>query len=256
MGNLLSIPAGQLLKGKVRGILISMDNIDEICEYRRQRLIVLRDTYCGGNAADVARKIGREPSYVTRMLYPKGKRGKKRIMEEMVEIIESAFGLPGWFDKSRSSQATVPQQESKMAKFTIDRLAAKGSMGPGYDLADGDRVVERMTLGVEWIKHAAAGVSSMQNLRVISAYGDSMLPTLNDGDLALVDVGVKVVDINGIYVLRANNRLYIKRVRQRLDSTFEVKSDNALDGLPEELTGKFKVEVLGRVVYAWNGRKL
>ncbi|WP_284271291.1 hypothetical protein [Mycoavidus cysteinexigens] len=33
------------------------------------------------------------------MLYPEGKRGKKRIADEMIEVIEVAFGLPqGWLD--------------------------------------------------------------------------------------------------------------------------------------------------------------
>ncbi len=68
-------------------------------ERRRQRLIELRDTKCGGNAAELARRIERDASYVTRMLYPEGKRGKKRIADEMIEVIEVAFGLPqGWLD--------------------------------------------------------------------------------------------------------------------------------------------------------------
>lgn len=68
-------------------------------ENRRMRLIQIRDERCGGKAVDLARKIEREPSYVSRMLYPEGKNGKKRIADDMVEIIESAFSLPrGWMD--------------------------------------------------------------------------------------------------------------------------------------------------------------
>lgn len=66
-------------------------------EFRRQQLIKIRDEKCDGKAVNVARKIGREPSYVSRMLYPEGKKGK-RIADDMVEIIEESFGLPwdGW----------------------------------------------------------------------------------------------------------------------------------------------------------------
>lgn len=68
-------------------------------EKRRQRLIQIRDEMCGGKAVEVARKIEREPSYVSRMLYDKGKKGRKRIADDMVEIIEKAFSLPrGWMD--------------------------------------------------------------------------------------------------------------------------------------------------------------
>lgn len=68
-------------------------------EKRRQRLIQIRDEMCGGKAVNVARKILREPSYVSRMLYEEGKNGKKRIADDMVEIIEKSFDLPpGWMD--------------------------------------------------------------------------------------------------------------------------------------------------------------
>lgn len=68
-------------------------------EKRRLRLMQIRDEICGGRAVDVARKIEREPSYVSRMLYEEGKKGGKRIADEMVEVIEKAFNLPrGWMD--------------------------------------------------------------------------------------------------------------------------------------------------------------
>ncbi|CAD6111721.1 putative phage repressor protein CI [Escherichia coli] len=73
-------------------------------EFRRQQLIKIRDEQCNGKAVNVARKIGREPSYVSRMLYPEGKKGKKRIADDMVELIEESFGLPrGWMDGITSS---------------------------------------------------------------------------------------------------------------------------------------------------------
>ena len=50
----------------------------------------------------------REPSYVSRMLYPEGKKGKKRIADDMVEIIEESFGLPrGWMDGIVSSSTNT-----------------------------------------------------------------------------------------------------------------------------------------------------
>ncbi len=68
-------------------------------ENRRQRLLKLRDEKCGGKAVTLAKKIEREPSYVSRMFYEEGKTGKKRIADNMVEVIENAFNLPrGWMD--------------------------------------------------------------------------------------------------------------------------------------------------------------
>lgn len=68
-------------------------------EHRLQRLIELRDHFCGGIAARLAKAIKRDPTYVTRMFYPPGKPGRKGIAYEIEHLIESTYHLPkGWFD--------------------------------------------------------------------------------------------------------------------------------------------------------------
>ncbi len=62
--------------------------------------------------------------------------------------------------------------------------------------------------------------------------------------------------IDGVYVMAANDRLYVKRVRQRLDGTVEISSDNATVKTVDVLGGGSSIDVLGRVVWCWNGRKL
>lgn len=95
-------------------------------EFRRQRLLRLRDERCNGKISDVARAIGREPSYVSRMLYTEGKSGKKRIADNMVEIIENSFSLPrGWMDgivdadtsSTQDTQDLTPKQKILLELF-------------------------------------------------------------------------------------------------------------------------------------------
>ncbi|EOD4081041.1 hypothetical protein ACOHX9_000099 [Yersinia enterocolitica] len=88
-------------------------------EKRRLRLIQIRDEICGGKAAEVARRISREPSYVSRMLYPEGKKGKKRIADDMVELLETSFKLPrGWLDEIFPQENT--KQNNKKYEITPD----------------------------------------------------------------------------------------------------------------------------------------
>ncbi len=82
-------------------------------EKRRLRLIRLRDEKCGGNAAKLARTIGREPSYVSRMLYEEGKKGKRRIADDMIEVIENAFSLPhGWMNGIQDGEAAPKEGDN------------------------------------------------------------------------------------------------------------------------------------------------
>ena len=48
----------------------------------------------------------------------------------------------------------------------------------------------------------------------------------------------------------------VKRVRQRLDGSVEISSDNANVKTVDVLNGGSAVDVLGRVVWCWSGRKL
>lgn len=62
-------------------------------ELRRLALLDILATQCGGNAASLAARIGKDASYVHRMLYPEGKAGRKRIGEDMAELIGSTFSV-------------------------------------------------------------------------------------------------------------------------------------------------------------------
>jgi phage repressor protein C with HTH and peptisase S24 domain len=56
--------------------------------------------------------------------------------------------------------------------------------------------------------------------------------------------------------LEAHGRLFIKRVRQRLDGSYEISSDNPAHKTVDVLDGAHEVRVIGRVLWAWNGRKM
>lgn len=93
-------------------------------ETRRLNLRALLHSHCGGRAATLADLIGRSPSYVSRMLYPEGKDGKKRIGEDMRDLIEDALSLErGTLDQESSAlaeqgdvQADKPPQAARIAK--------------------------------------------------------------------------------------------------------------------------------------------
>lgn len=140
-------------------------------------------------------------------------------------------------------------------KIEIPVLAAMPSMGGGEPLNyDGDQIIDVLPVSRYWLERNVK--ARPDNLRVITGAGDSMQPTFLDGDLLLVDVSKSKIDIDGVYVLSAHERLFIKRVRQRMDGSFEVSSDNPTVKTVDVLNGNHEVTVHGRVVWAWNGRAL
>lgn len=129
-------------------------------------------------------------------------------------------------------------------------------MGTGTDVLHDDILVGQIDLSEQWVTRRIKPTSP-QALRFIHAYGDSMSPTFEDGDVLLVDTGMRDPKaIDGVYVLSASDRLYIKRVQSRLDGTTEISSDNPAVKTVDVLNGGHSIEVLGRVVWCRNGRKL
>ncbi|EGR4294209.1 LexA family transcriptional repressor [Vibrio cholerae] len=92
-----SIPAGYLPESNKSYIEVMND--DQIQEVRRERLKKLIDDRFDGRNNRIAEALELADSYVSRMLYPLGKKGKKPITAQMVFRIESLLGLPrGWMD--------------------------------------------------------------------------------------------------------------------------------------------------------------
>ena len=138
----------------------------------------------------------------------------------------------------------------------IPQLDVRGSMGSGAIRPEVVDVIQRMTVSMDFLRQSVT-FSKPDNLALITGYGDSMEGTFNDGDLLLVDRGVNDVKIDAVYVLSLNDELYIKRLQRRGDGTFSMISDNRkYEPIPISEKDLARFQVLGRVLLAWNARKL
>lgn len=141
-------------------------------------------------------------------------------------------------------------------KVVIHQLDVRGSMGPGYTQPEHDDVIARMTVSRAWL-HRSVNATSTSNLSLVTGYGDSMEGTFSDGDVLLVDRGVTEIKLDAVYVLAMNDELFIKRIQRRPDGTVLMISDNSK--YPPVLIQngeRDKFQVLGRVLLAWNAKKL
>jgi phage repressor protein C with HTH and peptisase S24 domain len=129
-------------------------------------------------------------------------------------------------------------------------------MGGGVAMLESDMTIGAISVQQSWVSKNLPGITSVTNLRFVHAYGDSMIPTFADGDILLVDSGVTEPRVDGHYVLNVHDELYIKRVSRRFDGKHEITSDNPTVRTSETLNGDHQVEVKGRVVWVWNGKRL
>jgi len=86
--------------------------------------------------------------------------------------------------------------------------------------------------------------------------GDSMYPTLKNGSIIMVDRNLSSLS-DGIYVMRHDNSLLVKRLQSLPNSIIKVKSDNTMyepwEIKREDFNGT-DLELIGRVV--WSGQRM
>ncbi|HEX8621741.1 MAG TPA: S24 family peptidase [Allosphingosinicella sp.] len=198
----------------------------------------------GEDYASLSRLLGRNPAYIQQYM----KRGSpRRLAEEDRRLLARYFGV----DESLLGGAARVTVEAGL--ISIPRLDVHASAGPGALEAEEKRL-GRIGFDSAWLRRLGVSGGGPDRLSVIRVDGDSMTPTLSDGDEILVDREDGAGRLrDGVYVLRIEDVLVVKRLSVGPGGRLSVRSDNdAYPGWPELEPGA--VDVVGRVV--WVGRRL
>ncbi|MFC3866211.1 S24 family peptidase [Alcaligenes aquatilis] len=139
-------------------------------------------------------------------------------------LAKEASAVAGLVDEAPVLEKRFHQkQRPGIAQIPV--LEVTPSAGPGADPADITVVQDYLEVTAEWAR-AHLG-PDLKRFRVLPIHGDSMSPTINDGDLVFVDTGITEFRTEGIYVIIWNERLLIKRLCVDFSSQkIEIKSDN------------------------------
>lgn len=128
-------------------------------------------------------------------------------------------------DAPRAVQVSERKKPKKVGSIRIPVLDVSTSAGHGGEPVDFPAVLDYLEVAEGWAARHFG--TSLGAVRVVSVAGDSMNPTLKDGDLAFVDTKITTFDREGIYVIMFDGRLLIKRLRANLSSRLvEICSDN------------------------------
>jgi phage repressor protein C with HTH and peptisase S24 domain len=109
---------------------------------------------------------------------------------------------------------------------------------------------EKYAFHREWLQSKG----DLEDLLLFEVRGDSMEPTITDGDVVLMDSSRKQLVVGNIYALRIEKTVVVKRLQPVGARRIEVMSDNKLYDSYEIDLGKEDIEILGQVI--WIGREL
>ena len=197
----------------------------------------------GEDYLSLSRLLGRNAAYVQQFV----KRGvPRKLAEDDRRTLAAYFGID---ERRLGAKVSAVPLGNRMTM--VPQLALGASAGPGA-LAGDEAASAQFGFDPAWLRRMTNNPGGLSMIRV---EGDSMEPTLADGDDILIDTsaaGDRVRD--GIYVLRVDDALIVKRLAVNpVDRKYTIRSDN--DAYPDWAdVDPAGVAVIGRVI--WAGRKV
>ena len=152
----------------------------------------------------------------------------------------------GFSEAPDMALTTIPGTFAFIPGLEVEASAGGGSVGSEEEVGG------LLAFRRDWLRRAGINPGAA---RVLRARGDSMEPTIYDGDILLADTSIDHVVDNGIYVVVLAGLALVKRVHPGRDGSITLISDNQL--YPREVVPKADLPdllVAGRVM--WFGRRL
>lgn len=213
---------------------------------------------------ELSLSIGRRDSYLHRFI----KYGLPRHLDEsdrhklaaILEVDEKSltdkdfttFPMPSHMAGISAAAGKIASLFRKNEEVAIDVLDVSACCGNGLEVGNED-VVGKFVMSSDDFRSMSL-TSSPKNVKIVKATGDSMSPTINDGDWCFVDISLNSAISDGIYLIRVKSVIAIKRLQNDFSGNVIIKSDNSrYDTTNVNLTD---VNVIGRVVYILNGKKV
>ncbi len=206
----------------------------------------------GMNAAQVAELAGLNRSFVYDIMRGKSENPNLEKLDRLAQTlkVERNWLLHGIGDV----EGEPPIVENPDDVFVaIPHAAVRPSMGGG-SMVDLEPAPGRpYHFQKSWIKNGLR--SNPSDLRIMHVEGDSMMPTLQDGDIVLVDTGRKIPTPPGIFVLNDGMGLVAKRLEHIPNSDparVNIVSDNNRYAPYERLVDE--MNIIGRI--RWFAREI
>lgn len=132
----------------------------------------------------------------------------------------------------------------------VSRMAVKLSAGNGRMVFE-EEELPPLSFRADFLR--SRNVTKRTNLVIVYAAGDSMIPTIADGDSVLCDRGQTTIIDGEIYAIDYAGDLRVKRLRKRIDGGVVIISDNSAKHPAETLSANEarNITILGRVL--WRG---
>jgi phage repressor protein C with HTH and peptisase S24 domain len=149
-------------------------------------------------------------------------RGKvKELKASELETLQDNFLINSWWLLTGKGEMFISNDTTKNSdNYFIDLLNVRAGAGEGiYNYVI--ETVDTISLDKSFFRTPI----NTNKIKGIQVDGDSMEPTLRDGDYVLIDENINF-GTNGIYAIQYGGQILIKRLQFKMDGTILIISDN------------------------------
>lgn len=207
----------------------------------------IRKLAAGKSRAALAEQAGLSKSTIDNILAGKSEPAFSKVVRLAealgVGLHAVAFGIG---PESGDGNSDDDQEFVRVSLFDIQASAGPGAVAPAVEQPTA------IKFRADWLSKRGANLNDLQAIRV---RGDSMEPTLKNGDLIVIDT-IRTTPSDGIYVIAHDDEIQVKRLQRLSPTKLVIASDNPLAGNTEiDLRDETQhPRIIGRVI--WLGRDL
>ena len=203
----------------------------------------------GYNQKSLARAAGLNETAVRDILIGKSRHPRHDTVQKIAGALDCTAAQliePGGAHGAREARSEYADELVFVPTYEVAAAAGDGIV------IDAEYETGRLAFRHDWLRSVTS--ASPDDLAVITVHGDSMYPTLADGDTILVDLNQRAAGRDGVYIVRFGEFVLVKRLLidpVRREVTISCDNENYPRLAPVD---PGDVDVAGRVI--WVGRRI
>lgn len=185
---------------------------------------------------DVAQVLG-----ITQMNFATMKKRNKIPFNELLDFCAKKTISINWLLYGQSPESLIEATNKfYMVKYFSDVNASAGGGGDNEC-----EEIQELEIPEQFV-FMLGGERELTNIEAINVSGDSMEPTFSYNDIVFINRSKRDLNRGGIFTIRTEAGLFIKRIQTRIDGQVDVISDNSV--YSTQTLEPSELEVIGRVV--------
>jgi len=192
------------------------------------------------NVAPYDKNIARELG-LTSTQYANNKARNKIPYAEIAMFCDKNQITINWVLFGRSGMSLIDREENVFKIRYIEKVNA--SCGGGG--SDNENVKERY-LSIDMMHAKKLGIIANKNIEALKVMGDSMIPTIQEDSIILLDRSNNELQENEVFVVNSNEGLFVKRLKTIDDVFISLVSDN--DVFASITMQKSEISIIGKVI--------